>query len=61
MGVYKEAFPVGCRVRILDAVELGEFARAWKLHHPLQPEQVAFAGKAAEVEKVGFYHGGDVI
>jgi hypothetical protein len=28
---------------------------------PLQPEQLAHAGAIAEVEEVGFYHGGDVL
>ena len=33
----------------------------WKYHHKLQPEQLAHADALAEVEKVGFYHGGDVL
>jgi hypothetical protein len=58
---YKEAFPVGARVRIGSRAVLGTFARDWKLHHPLQPEQMKYAGTQATVKSVGFYHGGDVI
>ncbi len=33
----------------------------WNYHHKLQLEQLAYANAAAVVEKVGFYHGGDVL
>jgi hypothetical protein len=59
MAVYKEQFPVGSSVKIVDSIELEEFARSWKYHHPLQREQLEFAGKRSEVESVAFYHGGD--
>ena len=58
-GVYREEFPAGSTVRIVDAEELRKFAMSWKLHHQLQPEQMEFAGKTAEIEEVNFYHGGD--
>jgi hypothetical protein len=61
MAPYKEDFPVGSSVRIMDSEGLGEFSRSWKFHHPLSPEQMQFAGKTVVVEAVGFYHGGDVL
>jgi hypothetical protein len=59
MAAYKEEFPVGSTVRILDSEALKEFARTWKYHDRLKPEQMLFGGKRAVVEGVGFYHGGD--
>jgi len=61
MALYREDFPIGSRVRIADAQQLQEFQRTWKYHHKLNPEQLDYAGRVAEVEKVGFYHGGDVL
>jgi hypothetical protein len=61
MARYKEDFPVGSAVRIADTRQLEEFLRTWKYHHKLTPEQLRYAGKTAQVEKVGFYHGGDVL
>jgi hypothetical protein len=61
MAPYKEDFPVGSMVRIADAVRLREFQRVWKYHHKLIPEQLDYAGQVAEVRKVSFYHGGDVL
>jgi len=61
MAQYKEDFPVGSKVRIADALELQEFQRTWQYHHKLRPEQLTYAGRIAEVQKVGFYHGGDVL
>jgi hypothetical protein len=58
-GPYKEEFPVGTRVRVADRDSLEEFARTWKLHHPLEAQQLERAGTAAVVASVGFYHGGD--
>jgi len=46
-------------VRIVDLPTLEQFLREWKHHSRLEPQQLAFAGKAAQVAKVGFYHGGD--
>jgi len=59
--LYTEKFPVGSEVRIGDEDFLAGFLRSWKFHHPLDPGQIFFAGKAAKVEKVGFFHGGDVL
>jgi hypothetical protein len=58
---YVEKFPAGARVRIKGELELQRFAREWKYHNPLAPEQLPFAGFTATVEEVGFYHGGDPI
>ncbi len=59
MPEYVERFAVGAEVRIEDASVLKSFAASWKLHNPLKPEQLAFAGKLGVVTEVGFYHGGD--
>lgn len=56
---YEAKFPVGSRVRIQGRDRLEHFAREWKLHNPLRPEQIPFAGTETTVENVGFYHGGD--
>jgi hypothetical protein len=58
---YTEKYPVGSEVRIADRDFLAGFLQSWKFHHPLDPVQISFAGKPAKVEKVGFYHGGDVL
>ena len=58
---YKEAFPVGSRVRVADRTFLERFMNEWKYHHKLQQEQLAYAGREARVESVGFYHGGDPV
>jgi hypothetical protein len=49
---YKEVFPAGTEVRIADQAFLEEFAATWKYHHKLQPEQLAYADRAAKVKKV---------
>ena len=60
MGVpYKEEFPAGTRVQITSRQVLEAFARDWKFHHPLESEQMEYAGIQATVRSVGFYHGGD--
>jgi hypothetical protein len=58
-GPYNEEFPVGTRVRVADRETLEHFKRTWTYHNPLQPEQLGYAGRTAQVESVGFYHGGD--
>jgi hypothetical protein len=58
---YKEDFPVGSRVRVKDLEFLEEFKTSWKYHHPLQDTQMRYAGAAARVKSVSFYHGGDVL
>ncbi len=51
--------PVGTKVRIADLPVLKDFKAQWRLHHPLDPIQLEFAGQTAKVVTVGFYHGGD--
>ena len=58
---YIEQFPVGTRVRIVDHAQLERFRADWHYHHPLAPEQRAYAGHDAAVREVSFYHGGDVL
>jgi hypothetical protein len=58
---YKEAFPTGSRVRVVDEAALKDCLATWKYHHALKPEQLAFAGRVATVKAVGFYHGGDPV
>jgi hypothetical protein len=61
LAAYKENFPVGSKVIIAEAKRLEEFQATWKFHHKLESKQLAFAGWVAEVERVSFYHGGDVL
>ena len=49
------------KVRIVDRERLEQFARTWKNHHPLMPEQMAFAGREVDVGAVSAYHGGDLL
>lgn len=58
-GPYCEEFPVGTTVRIIGEQPLWRFKKSWKYHHPLQPEQLPYAGRVAVVISVMFYHGGD--
>lgn len=58
-GAYNEEFPVGSEVVIRSRSFLESFLHDWKLHHPLQEKQVAFAGRVAKVRSVSFYHGHD--
>ena len=58
-GPYTAEFPPGSRVRIVDRPALEKFMREWRLHNPLQDEQLAFGGREAVVREVGYYHGGD--
>ena len=61
MTQYKENYPVGSRVVIASRDELSAFHSAWKYHHKLTPDQLAYAGRRVEVQAVSFYHGGDVL
>ena len=56
---YCPSFRVGSEVRIKDSAVLQEFLQNWAYHNPLSANQLAHAGKAARIAKVGFYHGGD--
>jgi len=57
--IYKEAFPKGSKVKIMTHAFLEDFLKSWKFHNKLKPEQLGYADQIAEVESVGFYHGGD--
>jgi hypothetical protein len=57
--LYKASFAQGSKVRVAAPAVLENFRKTWKYHHPLQPEQLQFAGAEAVVKSVGFYHGGD--
>jgi hypothetical protein len=61
MAPYKEQFVVGSLVRIAEYEILSNFQRTWKYHNKLTCEQLKFAGQTVKVDKVGFYHGGDVL
>jgi len=58
-GPYKEEFPVGSLVKIVERDVLEDFMRTWQLHNKLQSEQLDFAGKTGKIKSVRFYHGGD--
>jgi hypothetical protein len=49
------------KVRIVGRERLEEFARTWKNHHPLTPEQMTFAGREVYVGEISVYHGGDLL
>lgn len=58
-GLYKEEYPVGTLVRIINREHLDKFNKTWKFHNPLKPEQLNYAGYVSKVKEVSFYHGGD--
>jgi hypothetical protein len=58
-NIYKQSFAIGSNVKIANRSFLENFLNTWKLHNKLKPEQLGFADRIAEVESVGFYHGGD--
>jgi hypothetical protein len=58
-GPYNADFPAGTKVRIANRAFLEDFSRTWRYHHPLQTQQLDHAGAIAEVEKFGYYYGGD--
>ena len=61
MTPYESEFTVGQAVAVADRACLEAFMASWKLHHPLARAQLAFAGRTAVVERVTYYHGGDVL
>jgi hypothetical protein len=58
---YENAYPVGSSVCIVDRPALETFLQTWHFHDPLQPQQLAFAGRTAQVAGVGYYHGGTTL
>ncbi len=62
MPAYYELFPIGTHVRIRDRGALEQYRRpTWKFHHPILDEQLSYAQAVGTVERVGYYHGGDVL
>ena len=61
MADYSEDYPVGSIVRIVNAERLEEFRRTWRFHNKLTSAQLAYADRVARVDRVGYYHGGDVL
>jgi hypothetical protein len=59
--MYKANFPIGSRVRIADAGQLQGLHRTWKFHDKLRTEQLNYAGGIGQVERIGYYHRGDVL
>ena len=58
---YAADYPEGSLVKIASRQDLEKFRDAWRLHHPLQPEQLQYADQIGRVRSVGYYHGGDVL
>jgi hypothetical protein len=58
---YKACHTEGSTVRVAAKNVLEDFAKTWKLHNPLTPKQLAYAGHETTVKSVGYYHGGDVL
>jgi hypothetical protein len=62
MPAYEELYKVGTKVRIVDRSKLDAFSRpTWRFHTPVAPEQLPYADAEAEVAKVGYYFGGDIL
>ncbi len=60
-GLNNVEFAVGSEVRIADRPFLESFLEAGQYHNELEPEQLDYAGRAAKVKEVTFFHGGDEI
>lgn len=58
---YEGKFPQGTLVQVALLQVLEKFRSTWKYHHPLQPEQLQYAGLQGKIASVGFYHGGDIL
>jgi len=58
-GPYNADFPEGTLVRIVSRDKLERFRIAWRFDYPLEPQQLAFAGRTARVAQVDYYHVGD--
>jgi hypothetical protein len=59
MKPYEAAFAPNQSVSIKNREFLESFKATWKLHNPLQDEQLEFASRPTIVKEVGYYHGGD--
>lgn len=47
-GPYKEEFPKGSTVQIVDRVRLENFLKTWKFHHKLEPDQLNYANNKSK-------------
>ncbi|HXE26876.1 MAG TPA: hypothetical protein VN656_00105 [Stellaceae bacterium] len=56
-----DEFEEGSRVKIASHSSLEAFQRDWRLHHPLQDEQLDYADHDAKVSSATMYHGGDIL
>ena len=56
-----DKFQPGDTVLIASRELLEEFARSWRFHHPLEPDQLLYSGQAAKVSTSLMYHGGDIL
>jgi hypothetical protein len=59
--LYKAKFPKGSTVKIASRAELEYFLKTWKFHNKLRSDQLEYSDRLAQIEEVGFYHGGDVL
>ena len=56
-----DKFLPGDTVLIASPETLAEFAQTWKLHHPLEPNQLPFGGRTAKIATSSMYHGGYIL
>jgi hypothetical protein len=61
MPDYRALYPEDTFVQIASPADLQHFRLTWKYHHKLDLDQLSYAGRIAQVEKVTYYHGGDVL
>ena len=61
MPAYHSAFDAGEYVTIADLETLQAFQQSWEWHHPLEDEQLAFAGTNDRIAGVSYYHGGTTL
>jgi hypothetical protein len=59
--LYKADYPEGTVVKVVSRQDLEKFRQVWRLHNPLQLEQLQYADRTGPVSSVGYYHGGDVL
>jgi len=60
-GLNNAEFEVGAEVRVADRAFLEKFLEDGQYHNELEPEQLEYADRVANVKSVEFFHGGDEI
>ncbi len=55
MPMFRELYPVGSRVRIIERQDLRAFAKGWQYDHKPQRSQMKFAGREATVKAVTYH------